>query len=137
MSQGGGAEDPPNQPAKTAQEILAAAQNLAPADKDADEVLTEAKDVSLVQERPRDPVERQKQKVDLTLQRLVGYGGVALVLIQLGIANWVFIKYADHKGWADIPTGAIQAWLGATVVQVVALVLVIARSVFPEGGRKT
>ena len=50
-------------------------------------------------------------------------------------ADLVFIKYAHEKGWGDLPVGAIQAWLAATVVQVVGVVLVIARSVFPQDGR--
>lgn len=62
----------------------------------------------------------------------MGYGALGLMVIQLGIADWVFIKYASSKGWANLPTGAIQAWLAATVVQVVAVVLIIARSLFPQ-----
>ncbi len=34
-----------------------------------------------------------------------------------------------------LQTGAIQAFLAAAVVQVIAVVLVIARSVFPHNGR--
>jgi len=51
------------------------------------------------------------------------------------LADVLVIVYAAHKGWGHLPMGAIQAWLAATVVEVVAVVRVITRSVFPEGGR--
>ncbi len=112
------------------------AQDLAPAEIPADEVLQDAKELERVPQRPVDPFNRDKHKIDLRLQRVVGYGGVALMVAQLIVANWVFIKYANTIGWGKIPTGAIQVWLAATVAQVIGVVFIIARSVFPEGGRR-
>jgi len=57
------------------------------------------------------------------------------MVVQLAVANIVFIKYCHNIDWGNVPTGAIQAWLASTVVQVVGVVLVIARSVFPQDGR--
>lgn len=104
----------------------------------ADEVIGNARELEPVPERHRDDlaeIEAESRGVDLQLQKIVGYGALALMLAQLVVANAVFLKYADAKGWADLPTGAIQAWLAATVVQVIGVVLVIARCVFPPGGR--
>ena len=102
--------------------------------KSAEEVIENAKDVAPVAERKRTLWVKAKE-VDLNLQRIVGYGSLGLMFAQVLTANIVFIKYAHNVGWGHIPTGAIQAWLAATVVQVVGVVLVIARSVFPQDGR--
>lgn len=55
--------------------------------------------------------------------------------IQVGVADLVFVIYGFWNGW-HIPGGAIQAWLAATVVQVIAMALVIIRSLFPDRTRK-
>ena len=104
----------------------------------ADEVIGNAQEIEPVPERRRDEIakiEAESRGVDLRLQKIVGYGTLGLMLAQLVVANYVFLKYAAAKGWANLPTGAIQAWLAATVVQVIGVVLVIARCVFPSGGR--
>ncbi len=61
---------------------------------------------------------------------------MAAMVIQIIIADVAFYIYGyEHVEnghfWA-IPAGAIQVWLGATVVQVIGVVLVIARSLFPS-----
>ena len=58
--------------------------------------------------------------------------------IQVLIADVAFYWYGfEHvingRRW-QIPAGAIQVWLAATVVQVIGIVLVIARSLFPSDG---
>lgn len=109
--------------------------SLSPSEKDAKSVLGAAEDVSRV--KGRGPgVEARKDEVDLTLQKWVGYGGMGLMVAQLVVANLVFIKYAHEKGWGALEAGVIQVYLAATVVQVIGVVLIIARSVFPEGGRR-
>lgn len=50
-------------------------------------------------------------------------------------ANVAFYLYAIHKNF-DIPPEVIIGWLTTTVVQVVGIVLVIAKYLFPEGGPK-
>lgn len=104
------------------------------------EVLKDATDLQEVPERQRERERRIKidsKEVDLKLQRFVGYGALAAMVVQLIAADVVFVIYGHHKGWGNLPTAAIQAWLAATVVQVVGVVLVIARSVFPRDGRNT
>ena len=50
---------------------------------------------------------------------------------QVAIADAVFLVYAwVGRDW-DVPAQAISAWLGATVVQVIAVLLVITRYLFP------
>jgi len=113
--------------------------SLAPSKKAASEVLDSAEGVAKLEDRSvetrKRAIDNEKSGVDLTLQKWIGYGGPALMFIQLVIANLVFVKYAHEKGWGSIPTGVIQVYLAATVVQVIGVVLIIARSVFPEGGR--
>lgn len=59
--------------------------------------------------------------------------GLLLVLaVELIVVNVLFWLYAEKgKNW-DIPDGVIQIWLGATVVQVVGIVGVVTRYLFPR-----
>jgi hypothetical protein len=57
---------------------------------------------------------------------------------QLGIADAVFIAYAwVGRSW-HLDPAVIDIWLGATVVQVVGIVLVVTRHLFPlrDGGKQ-
>ncbi len=53
------------------------------------------------------------------------------IRIQVGIADIAFLIYGFWNGW-EIPGSTVSAWLGAVVVQVIAVGLVIARSLFPQ-----
>jgi hypothetical protein len=66
-----------------------------------------------------------------------GIAIAALVLMGLQVlaANGVFVWFGTAAGWA-IPSSAISAWLGTTVVEVVAVVLVVVNYLFPGGGRE-
>ena len=55
------------------------------------------------------------------------------MVAQIVAADAIFVWYGDANGW-DIPAAAISAWLGTTVVQIVAVVLVIMNYLFPKGG---
>lgn len=52
------------------------------------------------------------------------------ITVQVGIADVAFLTYGFWNGW-NVPGSTIVAWLSATVVQVIALALVITRSLFP------
>jgi hypothetical protein len=52
------------------------------------------------------------------------------ISVQVVIADVAFLTYGFWNGW-EIPGSTISAWLGAVVVQVIAVGLVIARSLFP------
>ncbi|HSZ13742.1 MAG TPA: hypothetical protein VK790_06880 [Solirubrobacteraceae bacterium] len=55
------------------------------------------------------------------------------VAIQVGIADVAFLIYGFWNGW-EVPGGTIVAWLSSTVVQVIAVGLVVTRSLFPSAG---
>jgi hypothetical protein len=55
------------------------------------------------------------------------------VAIQVGIADVAFLIYGFWNGW-DIPGSTVIAWLSATVVQVIAVGLVVTKSLFPPTG---
>jgi hypothetical protein len=54
--------------------------------------------------------------------------------IQVVVADVVFLVFAFVQAW-ELEPSVISAWLGATVVQVIAVALVIARSLFPAGAQ--
>jgi hypothetical protein len=55
------------------------------------------------------------------------------IVIQVGVADLGMLIFAVEKHW-DLATSIVNAWLGATVIQVIAVGLVIAKSLFPAGG---
>jgi hypothetical protein len=55
------------------------------------------------------------------------------IIAQVLVADVGMFVYADHRHW-EIAAGVVSSWLGATVIQVIAVALVIAKSLFPEGG---
>jgi hypothetical protein len=54
------------------------------------------------------------------------------VAIQVGIADVAFLIYGFWNGW-NIPDSTVVAWLSATVIQVIAVGLVVTKSLFPPG----
>ena len=46
-------------------------------------------------------------------------------------ADVIFAVYGSLNDW-HIPAGAIDAWLGAAVVQVIAVAVIVVRSLFPR-----
>lgn len=68
---------------------------------------------------------------DLKLRKLIGYGALGAMGAQIVAADVVFVAYGWTNGW-DIPVTAIQAWLAATVIEVVTVVLVVTKSMFPS-----
>lgn len=74
---------------------------------------------------------RQKRKNEIELHRRVGNGALILMVAQLTIADAAFYLYGFFNSW-DIPTAAITTWLGATVIQIIGVVLVITRNLFPS-----
>jgi hypothetical protein len=60
-----------------------------------------------------------------------------LLVGQLVTADLVFTVYAwAGRGW-HLDTSVIDAWLGATVVQVVGIVLVVTRHLFPQRDKRS
>ncbi|HWM62927.1 MAG TPA: hypothetical protein VNP96_02955 [Solirubrobacterales bacterium] len=66
------------------------------------------------------------------LRRKYARGILVLLAVQFVVANSVFIAFAwAGKHW-DLSTAVIDVWLAATVVQVVGIVLVVTRHLFPD-----
>jgi hypothetical protein len=51
--------------------------------------------------------------------------------LQVMVSNAIFVWYGDTNGW-EISSTAISAWMGTTVVEVVSVVLVIVKYLFPN-----
>lgn len=119
----GAADEPPPEPARagaTAEELLRRAN---------------ARGIPV---ESNDDLARAHATIDLDehvdrrdLRRLVGVGALVVMIMQILIADWVFIRHAEAVEWRLSAT-AITAWMGATVIEVIAVVLVIARSLFPQ-----
>ncbi|MGH2939280.1 MAG: hypothetical protein ACRDPE_14310 [Solirubrobacterales bacterium] len=65
----------------------------------------------------------------------IAIAALALMALQVLAANGVFVWFGVAAGW-EVPSSAIGAWLGTTVVEVVAVVLVIVNYLFPNEGRE-
>lgn len=76
----------------------------------------------------------QQAKDDKNLRKGIATWTFAALGAQVVIADLVFFIYAKENGW-NITPGTMQVWLGATVVQVVAVALAITRSLFPPKER--
>jgi hypothetical protein len=100
------------------------------------EALAEA--VPLQQLDPHDHhgLEGADHKQDIELKRTYAKWLLILVAGQLVLADGVFIAYA----WAGVDwhleTAVVQAWLGATMIELVGVALVITRYLFPRRDRK-
>jgi hypothetical protein len=79
----------------------------------------------------KDALETEKE--NRRLRHWVANGALVVMLAQVVAANATFIWYGDVNGW-DISPTAISAWMGATVIQVVSVVLVIIKYLFPPPG---
>ncbi len=67
-----------------------------------------------------------------TLRSRYGYALLLLVLLQIVAADAIFLIYAWRGVHWDIPEGTLNVWLGATVVQVIAVVVIVVHYLFPE-----
>ena len=61
----------------------------------------------------------------------IAIGALALMVVQAAVSNAIFGWYGDTNAWS-ISAAAISAWMGTTVVEVVAVVLVVMNYLFPD-----
>src|ERR1700760_350214 len=66
----------------------------------------------------------------------IAIGALAVMVLQVVISNAIFGWYGDTNAWS-ISATAISAWMGTTVVEVVAVVLVVMNYLFPGARRET
>jgi hypothetical protein len=69
---------------------------------------------------------------EIELRATYAKGLLAILAVELVMVNVIFWKYAAIGEHWNIPVGVIQVWLGATVVQVVGVVTVVTRYLFPN-----
>jgi uncharacterized membrane protein YcjF (UPF0283 family) len=65
----------------------------------------------------------------------IAIGALFVMVLQVVVSNAIFGWYGDTNAW-DVSAGAISAWMGTTVVQVVAVVLVVMNYLFPRSSER-
>jgi hypothetical protein len=65
----------------------------------------------------------------------IAVGALFVMVLQVVASNAIFGWYGDANAW-NVSAGAISAWMGTTVVEVVAVVLVVMNYLFPGERRK-
>jgi hypothetical protein len=65
----------------------------------------------------------------------VAIGALVVMVVQVAAANVIFGWYGDTNAW-NVPAAAIGAWMGATVVEVIGVVLVVMNYLFPRSGER-
>jgi len=78
----------------------------------------------------------RRAELDNTLHVIYAIGLLLLLLAVVGAADWVFLRYLEGNHWT-VPGSTIDSWLGATVVQVIGIVVVVVRYLFPSQGSST
>ncbi|HTL42225.1 MAG TPA: hypothetical protein VL294_12205 [Pseudolysinimonas sp.] len=84
----------------------------------------------------RDRASADDAELDVKLKKMVAAIALILMAIQIVVADIVFVVYGNAQEW-KIDTPAISAWLGATVIEVIGVVLVIASYLFPKRTKAT
>ena len=69
---------------------------------------------------------------DIRLKRIYALALLIALGVQISIADGVFVAYAWAGADWKLTPGVINVWLGATVVQVIGVVLVVTRYLFPR-----
>jgi hypothetical protein len=75
------------------------------------------------------------EKENRRLRFSIAIAALVLMALQVLVANGIFTWYGVAGGWA-VPSSAVTAWMGTTVVEVVAVVLVIVNYLFPNERRE-
>jgi hypothetical protein len=92
--------------------------------------------------RPTPPLSEREQlqnedlRQTIELRKMYAKRVLWGLFIQVLIADIVFILYARQGVNWDIPESTMDVWLGATVVQIVSIVLIVTRHLFPGQDQK-
>lgn len=84
----------------------------------------------------RDQQKLQEKADEHELRKKVARWVYVATALQVLLADVAFYFYAAWGVHWNVPTQSISAWLAATVVQVIAVLLVITRYLFPTRRRK-
>jgi hypothetical protein len=71
-------------------------------------------------------------KQEIALREMYAKGLFLILAIDLVFVNLLFWVYADKGAHWRVPDAVIQVWLASTVVQVVGIVAVVTRYLFPR-----
>lgn len=71
----------------------------------------------------------RRERQEITLKWVFAAVGLVVMVAELALATVVFWRYTSAHGWR-VPDAVVATYLGATVVQAVALVTVMTRSLF-------
>jgi hypothetical protein len=102
----------------------------------ADDLLANARPTRVPFSDRKNEHKLQRRVEEHALRKTVAKWSYIALAAQIGIADAVFIAYAWNGRHWNLPVAAISVWLSATVVQVIAVLLVITRYLFPDRGRR-
>ncbi|QWS32600.1 hypothetical protein [Curtobacterium aetherium] len=74
--------------------------------------------------------------LDVQLKAVVARGALLAMGVQLFVADTVFVLYAWLGTDWTVPGPVILGWLSATVVEVIGVVAIVARYLFPKDGHQ-
>lgn len=83
-----------------------------------------------------DELRLKDHRLDHNLKRALGRWSIRLLGAQMVLTNTACIAYGVvvvRRG-GELPTEALIGWMSATIVEIVALALVVAKYLFPESG---
>ena len=94
---------------------------------------TEAEVPDMVERLPQfDDLTRTDWKQDIGLKRLYARGLLILLGLQMVTSNVIFVLYAARgMGW-KVPESVMIGWLSAMVVELIGVVAVVTRYLFPR-----
>lgn len=75
----------------------------------------------------------KERRDHIKLRSRLGNSILGLMAFQLVVADVGFFLYGFGNDW-KIPTAAITAWLAALVIEIIAVVRIVARFLFPSSG---
>ena len=78
-----------------------------------------------------DDLLRYELRQNIKLKGTYAWTALVCLAVQLPLADIVFGLYCHALSW-NVPSSAMECWLGATVVQVIGVVLVVVRCLFPS-----
>ena len=81
-------------------------------------------------------IENDHRKADLEIKKGLAKKLLRLMVVQLAITDIVFVVYAWVGMHWKLPIGAVQVWVGATLLQLIAIVHTITKSLFPNNDGK-
>jgi hypothetical protein len=74
------------------------------------------------------------EQANRRLRNVIAVAALILMALQVLAANGIFAWYGVAAGWA-VPSSAVTAWMGTTVIEVVSVVLVVVNYLFPGARR--